>query len=133
MAYVALKRWKGREPGEAVPEAAGWKNPKPWVDFGWVKEVPDAEIKNGRWVNFVPPGGRKAPAPPAPPKPEPKPAPEAIVPEAPKPTAKQLLEAKTKAQLLEIADELGIDTIGSASKKREMVEAILESGGVVVE
>jgi len=57
MPYIALKTFDGpggvkRRPGDIVPEASTWKNPKPWENSGHVKFVSDAEIKGGRWMHY---------------------------------------------------------------------------------
>lgn len=57
MAYVALKRQPGpggvvRQPGDHMPEADAWRNPKLWVDTGHVLWVPNADIQDGRWKDF---------------------------------------------------------------------------------
>lgn len=40
MSFIALKRMQVgegvREPGQAVPEAADWKNTKKWEDWGYI-------------------------------------------------------------------------------------------------
>lgn len=44
MAYVAMRviRVNGemRAPGDEVPEAATWRNIRPWLDGGYIREVP---------------------------------------------------------------------------------------------
>lgn len=48
-ALVAGQR-KKYMPGDAVPEASGWQNPKAWRQ--WITQVPDAEVVNGRWTRY---------------------------------------------------------------------------------
>lgn len=120
MAYVALKRWdngggKITTPGDVVPDAHAWRGLRNWERRGWVRNVADAEIKNGRWVNWAapPPIGGVAP------KPEP-----AVEEDKTPGTLFEDLADCTKAVLVEIADELGVD-YDSASKKAVIVEAII--------
>jgi hypothetical protein len=53
MAFVALKQMKvakedgtieQRQPGDLVPEASKWINPRVWIEGKWLKEIPDAEV-----------------------------------------------------------------------------------------
>lgn len=48
-ALVAGQRRKYM-PGDAVPEASGWRNPKAWRQ--WITQVPDSEVVNGRWTRY---------------------------------------------------------------------------------
>lgn len=48
-ALVAGQR-KKYMPGDAVPEAAKWRNPTMWRQ--WITQVPDTEVVNGRWIRY---------------------------------------------------------------------------------
>lgn len=57
--WIAIKQFNGALvagqrrrylPGDAVPEASGWRNPEMWRQ--WILEVPDCEVVDGRWINF---------------------------------------------------------------------------------
>lgn len=57
MAYISLRQQPGpngtvRRPGDHMPEADAWPNPKLWVDRGHVRWVPDADVADGRWRDF---------------------------------------------------------------------------------
>ena len=57
MAYVALRQQPGpnggvRRPGDHMPEADAWPNPKLWVSRGYVRWVSDADVVDGRWRGF---------------------------------------------------------------------------------
>lgn len=85
--WVAIRKIAGKEgreylPGDAVPEATTWRNPRIWTR--WIKDVPDAEVVNGRWTRYeevmlrgAKPAAKPATPPAQPVQPTPPPAPPA--------------------------------------------------------
>lgn len=138
MAYVALKRSPGpggvmREPGDHMPEAQHWRNAHLWLEHKWIKEVPDAEIKKGRWTEYAKYctslGLPKAEA-----VVQPKVEVAAVEVKAEETVdvddlePLERLEAKTKTQLFEMIELLGLDVPHYANKPT-MIEAIIDSDG----
>jgi len=87
--WVAIRAVTGKEgvysPGDAVPEAVRWRNPRIWTR--WIKEVPDSEVVGGRWTRYeaVMLRGAKPAAKPTTPPPQPAPPVAPVAPVEPKP------------------------------------------------
>jgi hypothetical protein len=136
MPYIALKTFDApgggkRRPGDVVPEAETWRNPQAWIGSHHVKWVSDDEIENGRWRHYEAFAGGRAVAPSAvaaaPAKPAAKPAIAPAPPlEQPKLT-KRDLSTKTKDELIEIAEGLGV-SVDPSMLKSEIIGAILDAG-----
>ena len=81
------------QPGELVPEVAGWKDVKEYMRRGWIT---DADGNT--------PGEKKAPPPPPPPE---------------DPTYE--LKAKLKSQIVHIAEAMNLDTSGTKAEIIEAI------------
>ena len=136
--YVALKSFKVKQadgsyrmtkPGEPVPEAVEWRNPKAYIERRWICLEEDYGKSHRRHFSAKKAVAVKVekPAPAAaPPPPEPEPEPE---PEAEEETeddgekySEKELNAKSKKELQEIAELLDIDP---SQNKADLVDCIL--------
>lgn len=130
MPYKAIRSFKVRnedgsyritKPGELVPEAAGWKNLKAYVERNWICRADEEPSKRHYTAKMRPvdavlvTAAKPAPAPTPLPEPEPAPEPEASLTET-------TLSKMTKAKLQDIAEDMGI---AIDQTKAELVYEIL--------
>ena len=144
MAYIALKKFKGDGlmPGDLIPNIEQWQRIAPWENQGWIKEVPDSEIKDGKWSKwgtqaakgFLRGGvktGNHTPGmekPKAEAKPEPKAETTKAEPKVKEPTneaeARKLMSGWSKKELTVMAREFDLD-VGITTGKNALVKLLL--------
>jgi hypothetical protein len=124
--------YRNVKPGESVPEAAGWKNLKAYLERKWICRE-DEEPSNRHYTARVRPDVAVKVKPPTPmppaqpePEPEPQPEPEPEVEPEPEPEAAPMtnksLGRMSKSDLQELADSMGINP---DQTKADLVAAIL--------